>query len=112
MIRRSLLVAPIAAACLLLSQGLYASPINTHASINAMFARSKTVKFQLCNGSSSPMDLKVGETVMTVKAGETVKLDLAAGTRILTNSATSTHPAGTLVLEVSTSFSGSTVTLR
>lgn len=112
MIRRSLLVAPIAAACLLLSQGLYASPVNLHAPVNAMFARSKTVKFQLHNGSASPMDLKVGETILTVKAGETVKLDLAPGTRILTSSATSTHPAGTIVLEVSTEFSGATVTLH
>jgi len=112
MIRRSLLIAPIAVTCLFASQVLHASPVNMHTPLNAMFARSKTVKFQLHNGSESPMDLKVGETVLTVKAGETVKLDLAAGTRILTNSATTTHPAGTLVLEVSTMFSGSTVTLH
>jgi hypothetical protein len=112
MIRRSLLAAPIAAACLLLSQGLYASPVNMHVPVNAMFARSKTVKFQLHNGSDSPMDLKAGETVMTLKAGETVKLDLPSGTRIVTNSATSAHPAGTLVIEVSSMFSGSTVTIH
>lgn len=112
MIRRSLLVAPIAIACLFASQALYASPANFHAPVNAMFARSKTVKFQLHNASSSPMDLKAGDTVLTLKAGETIKLDLAAGTRIVTMAATATHPAGTLVLEVSTGFDGSTVTLN
>lgn len=112
MIRRSLFVAPIAVACLLASQALYASPINMSASVNAMFARSKTVKFQLHNGSSSPMELKAGDKVVTVKAGETIRLDLPAGTRIVTNAATNTHPAGTIVLEVSTGFDGSTVTLN
>jgi hypothetical protein len=112
MIRRSVLIAPIAIACLLASQALYASPINIIAPANAMFARSKTVKFQLHNASSSPMELKAGDKVMTVKAGETIHLDLAAGTRIVTSAASDTHPAGTLVLEVSTGFDGSTVTLN
>ena len=112
MIRRSLLVTPIAIACLFASQALYASPVNMHAPVNAMFARSRTVKFQLHNASASPMDLKAGDTVLTLKAGETIKVDLAPGTRIVTNSATSAHPAGTMVLEVSTGFSGSTVTLN
>ena len=112
MIRRSLFVAPIVVACLLAAQALYASPINMIAPTNAMFARSKTVKFQLHNGSSSSMELKAGDKIVTLKAGETVHLDLAAGTRIVTNSATDTHPAGTLVLEVATGFDGSTVTLN
>ncbi|GGG64509.1 hypothetical protein [Edaphobacter dinghuensis] len=112
MIRRSLFVAPIALACLVASQAVYASPINIIAPANAMFARSKTVKFQLHNGSSSPMELKAGDKIVTLKAGETIRLDLAAGTRIVTNSASATHPAGTLVLEVSTGFDGSTVTLN
>jgi hypothetical protein len=112
MIRRSLFVAPIAVVCLLASQALYASPINIIAPANAMFARSKTVKFQLHNASPSSMELKAGDKVMSVKAGETVHLDLPAGTRIVTNVATETHPAGTLVLEVSSGFDGSTVTLN
>lgn len=112
MIRRTIFAAPIAVACLFASQVLYASPINITAPVNAMFARSKMVKFQLHNSSSSPMELKAGDQIVTLKAGETVHLNLAAGTRIVTNSATNTHPAGTLVLEVSTGFDGSTVTLN
>ncbi|MDW5265833.1 MULTISPECIES: hypothetical protein [Acidobacteriaceae] len=112
MIRHSLFVTPIAVACLFASQALYASPINMGAPTNAMFARSKTVKFQLHNASAAAMDLKAGDTVVTLKAGETIHLELAPGTRIVTNSATDAHPAGTIVLEVSAGFSGSTVTLN
>jgi hypothetical protein len=112
MIRRSFLVAPIALACLLASQAIYASPVNMVTPVNAMFSRSKTVKFQLHNASSSAMDLKAGDTTLTLKAGETLKLDLPAGTRIVTLTASSAHPAGTLVLEVANQFSGSTVTLH
>lgn len=110
--RRSLFFAPLAVACLLATQAIYASPVNLLSPVNAMFARSKTVKFSLCNGTPATMDLKAGDTVLTIKAGETVHVDLAPGTRIVTNAATDAHPAGTLVLEVSTGFSGSTVTLH
>jgi hypothetical protein len=112
MFRRSLFVAPLAIACLFASQAMYASPINLLPSAHAMFARSKTVKFALHNASAATMDLKAGDTVVTLKAGETVHLELAPGTRIVTNSTTGTHPAGTIVVEVSTEFGGSTVTLN
>ncbi len=112
MFRRSLFVAPFAVACLLASQALYASPIQVLTPVNAMFARSKTVKFAIHNASDATMDLKAGDAVVTVKAGETITLNLAPGTRIITNSASGTHPAGTLILEVSAGFSGSTVTLH
>lgn len=110
--RRSLFIAPLAIACLFASQAIYASPVNMLSPVNAMFARSKTIKFALHNGSTATMDLKAGDTVVTLKAGETIHLELAPGTRIVTNSATDAHPAGTIVLEVSAGFSGSTVTLH
>jgi hypothetical protein len=112
MIRRSLFVAPLAVACLFASQAVYASPVSVLSPVNAMFARSKTIKFELRNASASPMELKAGDTVMTLKAGETLAVNLAPGTRIVTNLASSDHPAGTLVLEVSGSMNGTTVTLR
>jgi hypothetical protein len=112
MVRRLLFVAPLAVACLLASQAVYASPINVLTSAHAMFARSKTIKFELHNASDSLMDLRAGDTVMTLKAGETITVNLPPGTRIVTNSASSVHPAGTLVLEVSPSFNGTTITLH
>jgi hypothetical protein len=112
MIRRSLFIAPLAVACLFASQAVYASPVNVLTPTNAMFARSKTIKFQLHNASTSSMDLRAGDTVMMVKAGETISLNLPPGTRIVTNSASNDHPAGTLVLEVSPGFNGTTVTVH
>jgi hypothetical protein len=112
MIRRSLLVAPLALSCLLASQAIYAAPLSVFNPVHAMFGRSKMVKFDLHNASDSPMDLKAGDKVVTVKAGETITLELPPGTRILTNTASNAHPAGTLMLEVSPGFSGTTITLR
>ena len=112
MIRNSLFITPLAGACLLASQAVYASPVRVLTPTNAMFARSKSIKFELHNASASPMELKAGDTVMTLKAGETISVNLAPGTRIVTNAASSNHPAGTLVLEVSAAFNGSTITLR
>jgi hypothetical protein len=112
MIRRSLFIAPLAVACLFISQAVYASPLNLVGPTHAMFSRSKTVKFSLHNASSASMDLRAGDTVMTLKAGETLAINLPAGTRIVTNVATNDHPAGTLVLQVATGFGGTTVTLH
>ena len=112
MIRRSLFVTTLAVACLFASQALYASPVSVLTPVNAMFARSKTIKFQLHNASASAMDLKAGDTVMTLKAGETISVTLAPGTRIVTNSANNDHPAGTVILEVSAEFNGSTITVH
>lgn len=112
MIRRSLLVAPLAIACLFAPQAIYASPVNGLNPTHSMFARSKTVKFSLHNASASSMDLRAGDMVMTLKAGETITVNLPAGTHIVTNTASSTQPAGALILDVSPEFNGSTVTLH
>jgi len=112
MIRRSLFIAPLAVACLFISQAVYASPLNLVGPTHAMFSRSKTVKFSLHNASATSMDLRAGDTVMTLKAGETLSINLPAGTRIVTNVATNDHPAGTLVLQVATAFDGTIVTLH
>jgi hypothetical protein len=112
MIRRSLLIAPLAIACLFAPQAIYASPVNGLNPTHSMFARSKTVKFSLHNASASSMDLRAGDTVMTLKAGETITLNLPPGTRIVTNATSSTQPGGALVLDVSPGFNGSTVTLH
>ena len=111
-IRRSCFVPPLALACLLTTQAIYAAPVTVTPGVHAMFARSKTVKFKLHNGSAAAMELRAGDSPVTLKAGETVTLDLPSGTRIVTNSASSDQAAGTLVLEVMPGFSGTTITLH
>jgi hypothetical protein len=112
LIRRSCFVPPLALACLLTAQALYAAPLTVTPGVHAMFARSKTVKFKLHNGSAAEMDLRAGDTAVTLKAGETITLDLPSGTRIVTSTASGDQPAGTLVLQVMPGFSGTTITLH
>jgi hypothetical protein len=76
-----------------------------------MFAKSKTVKFELRNTSASSMELRAGEKIITLEAGKTVTVKLPLGTRILTNAATDKHPAGTLIVEVNSSLDGVTIDL-
>lgn len=84
------------------SHAVYAaSPANFRAPFNAMFAKGKTVKLSLRNCSSSSVEVRVGEDLMTIAAGQTVSLNLPVGARIVANTNTSTVQAGTLITEVS-----------
>jgi len=112
MLRRSIFVTPLVVACLFASQAVYASPVTFAGSVHAMFSKTKMVKFDLRNASSSSLDLRAGDKVMTVKVGETVTIDLPVGTRIVTNTASNAHPAGTLILQVAAGFDGTTITLH
>lgn len=111
MIRRYLLASPLVLACMLFSQAVYASPISNFVPAHALFARSKTVKVDLHNTSSSSIELRVGEKVITVEAGKTITVDLPAGTRITTATATDKHPANTLIIEVYSALNGATINL-
>ena len=91
---------------------VHAAPTSFHGPINAMFAKEKTVKLSLHNGSASPIELKVGENIMTLAAGQIVKVDLPVGTRIITNTATSNAPAGALITQVTKELSGAVLTLK
>jgi hypothetical protein len=91
---------------------VYASPVSLHAPLNAMFAKEKTVKLSLRNGSTSSVEVKVGEELMTLTAGQAVNLSLPVGTRIVANTDTSTVKAGTLIAQVSKELSGAVVTLK
>ena len=77
-----------------------------------MFAKEKTVRLSLHNGSASSIELKVGENIMTLAAGQIVKVDLPVGTRIITNTATSNAPAGALITQVTQELSGAVLTLK
>jgi hypothetical protein len=89
-----------------------AAPANLHAPLNAMFAKEKTVKLSLRNGSSSSVEVKVGEELMTLAAGQAVNLNLPVGTRIVANADTSTVKAGALIAQVSKELSGAVITVK
>ncbi len=112
MLRRSIFIVLLAVACLFASQAVYASPVTVAGSVHAMFSKTKMVKFELHNASPTSLDLRVGEKVITVRVDETITIDLPVGTRIVTNTASNAHPAGTLILQVAAGFDGTTVTLH
>ena len=91
---------------------VYAGTSNIPTPGHAMFAKTKTVKVALCNSSGSPLQLKVGDEIVSLDAGKSVSLKLAVGTRIVVNSATEKHPAGELIAEASTSLDNTTLTIR
>jgi hypothetical protein len=92
----------------------YAAAATMPPSIHAMFFKGeKRIKFSLSNETGAPLELKIGDQVTTLKAGEVVPLKLPVGTRITTNTATANHPAGGLIVEVTDSmYSNSTLSIK
>jgi hypothetical protein len=92
----------VVATSLLATPAVYAVPANISSPVHAMFAKTKstTVKLSLRNDSGSAMEVKVGDKVMTV------------GTRIVANSTTPNHPAGSLIEEVISDHNGATIIIR
>jgi hypothetical protein len=109
---RSVFAAAVTVACLSGSTAMYARTADTPSLTYVGFAKTKVVTFNLRNDSGAAMELKVGETVMTIDAGKTVTVKLPVGTRIIANTATASHQAGTLLEEVSNQLSDTTIALR
>lgn len=107
-----LLFAAALVAALPATHTAYAATTSFSPSIHAMFAKEKTVKLSLRNTSSAPIDLRVGENLMTLAAGQSLSLTLPVGTRIVANSSTAAVQAGTLIAEVSKELSGAVLNLK
>ena len=91
---------------------VYAGTSNIPSPGHAMFAKTKTVKVALRNDSGSPLQLKVGDEIVSLESGKSVALKLAVGTRIVVNAATDKHQAGELIAEASTSLDNTTVAIK
>jgi hypothetical protein len=109
---RNLFVATIAVAASLSTTPAVYAAISVHSPVNAMFGKTKTIKFEISNDTASPMELKAGEEVIKVDAKKTMTVNLAPGTRITCNSATPAHEAGSLIAEVSNQLSGATIHIK
>jgi hypothetical protein len=110
--RRNPLAVVVIAATLVAPSAVFAAPSSIHAPVNAMFSKTKTIKFTLRNDSTSPMELKVGDEVVTLEAGKSLEVKLPAGARVLANSATSLHEQGSVIAEVTDSLNGATVHIK
>jgi hypothetical protein len=104
----------VAATSLFAVPAVYAAPVSISSPVHAMFAKTKstTVKLSLRNDSDSAIEVKVGDKVMTLDPGKPVTLSLEVGTRIVANSNTPNHPAGSLIEEVISGHNGATIIIR
>jgi hypothetical protein len=109
MIRRSVLAASMVAVCALSVPTLHASSVNVATPVHALFANAKGVKLSVKNDSGVTIEIRAGESVMTLEAGKAMAVNLPVGTRVTTTTATKAHAAGDLLFEVSSSLSGATV---
>lgn len=109
--RRSLFVAALVATSLFSSQVVHAAVIHVPNPTHAMFANSnsKPVQFSVRNDCSSTLELKAGDQTITVEAGQTVKVKIPAGTKLITTKPTTHSEAGSVVVEVTDSLNGATV---
>jgi hypothetical protein len=111
LLRRMLIATSMVAVCTLCSPALYASPASVLHPVPAFFGKAKNVQLSLRNATSSDIELRAGDTVMKLEAGKTMRVNLPAGTRVTTNTATAAHPVGDLLFEVSPSLSGATIAI-
>lgn len=116
MFRSKLIVPALSVACLFASQAVLptvamASPVKTVPSLHATFGKHM-VNLNLANSTSAPLDVKVGETPMTIAPGKTVKISAAPGTKITLATASGTREAGVVLAEVSGELSGATIRIN
>jgi len=109
---RNLLAATtVVAISLLASPAVYAAT-SVHSPVHAFFGKTKTVKLTFLNDTSSPMELKAGDDIIKLEAGKPVTVNLTPGTRVVSNTATSTHEAGSLIAEINTQLNGATIHIK
>jgi hypothetical protein len=108
---RKLFAAAALTASLVASPAVYAAT-TVHAPANAMFAKSKMVKLTLVNDSSTPIEVKAGDDVIKLEAGKPVTVNLPAGTRVVTNTTTPAHQAGSLIAQVDPALNGAILHIK
>jgi hypothetical protein len=112
--RLNRLTVAVIATSLLAVPSVYASTVNVSSPIHAFFGKQKstTVKINLRNDTGSSMDVKVGDTLMTLAPGKPVSVNLPVGTRIVATTATANYQAGSVIEEVISSHDGATIVIR
>jgi hypothetical protein len=109
---RAIFPISVAIASLTVLSLVYAAPIRFVVPVHAMFAKAKMVRLSVRNDSSTPIELKAGEQVMTLNPGKTLALNLPVGTRILANTTSGKYQAGAVLAEISPELSDVTLSLK
>jgi len=91
----------------------YAAVGSIHSPARAMFLNGqKKVKFNVRNQTGAPLELKIGDQITTLQAGQVMGFKLPVGTRVLSNTATGHLHVGDVVVEVTDSmYSDSTISI-
>ena len=92
----------------------YAS-VSVHAPVHALYRSNgqRTIKINLRNDTGAPLELKIGDKVATLQAGQVVSEKLPVGTRITTNTATAIHKVGDVIAEIVPGmYSDSTLSIK
>jgi hypothetical protein len=92
----------------------FAAVGSAHSPMHAMFFHGdKKIKFSIKNETGAPLELKVGDQVVTLQPGQVTPFKLPVGTRVTTSTATEHHKVGDLIVEVNPSmYSNSTLTIK
>jgi hypothetical protein len=112
MTTRHLFVSSIAALALAAAPAIHAAPLSIANPVHATFSKEKTVSISFRNDTSTPLELKVGDSLMKVEAGKTLALHLPVGTKVLANTATPNLTAGSLIAQVDTYLNGATLSIK
>jgi hypothetical protein len=105
-------VLALVASSLLAVPAVYAAPASISSPVHAMFSKTKLVKITLRNDSATAIDVKVEDKVVTLAPGKPVDFSLPVGTRILANTATPNHEAGSVIEQVVSDHNGATISIR
>jgi hypothetical protein len=113
MFRTKLMVSSLLAVSVLSSQAalaasMKASPLRVEVRIPAP-AGARMVRLYIANATTEKLQLKIGETPLTIDPGATVNVIAAEGSKIVNVEATATHAAGVVFSQVTKSLSGATL---
>jgi hypothetical protein len=103
----------VLAASLASTPAVFAAPFGFggHTPVNAA-PKVKNVKFTLRNDSTSPIKVKIGDQEMTLAPGKPVDVKAASGLTVVSEEASATNPAGTVLATVTDVMGGATVVVR
>lgn len=75
-------------------------------------AGARMIHLNLANSTTNAMELKIGETPVTLAAGETIKVTAPAGAKIVLTAAVGERATGEVLAEVTNYLAGATIRLN
>jgi hypothetical protein len=110
--RRSVVTAMVLGASILTSEAMYATPVAIHSPVHAMFSRDNLVKFNLHNGTDTPIKVKAGDLEVTLLPGKDVPVKLPVGAKVVVEEASTHYAQGSVVTVVNSDLSNATLRLN